>query len=238
MTGMHGEIIYDEGGIFAVNKPSGVLSHPNPGRSREPVVFPGPYDAGERAFDAPAGKIFLLHRLDLETSGIQLAARNEELARRMREMFPAKKIRKHYTALIQGGPREGRKGKWLDHLKKASGRQRATVEVVRNRKPNAELLFQVTRAFPSTRLTLVEIELVTGLTHQIRVQAASRHRPVLGDPLYGSFKAKREMKKRFGLDRMFLHASRVEFRHPSTGKHTIIKAPLPDELVEVLNKLR
>ncbi len=232
------EILYDDGGIIAINKPSGVLSHPNPGRTREPVVFHGGYDFDTRAFDAPGGKIFLLHRLDLETSGVLLAARDSELARRMREMFPAKRIRKLYTALLQGAPREGKKGRWLDHLEKIPGRQRATVQVVRNRKPNAELLFQIVRIFPSTRLTLAEIELITGLTHQIRVQAASRHRPILGDSLYGSFKANREMKKRFGLDRMFLHASRVEFRHPSTGKPTIIKAPLPEDLAEVLDKLR
>jgi RluA family pseudouridine synthase len=232
------EILYDDGGLLAIHKPSGVLSHPNPGKSREPVAFPGSYDAETRTFDAPGGKIFLLHRLDLETSGVLLAARDETLALRMRGMFPAKKIRKYYEALILGAPREGRKGRWLDHLEKASGRRRATVEVVRNRKPNAELLFQVTRVFPSTRLTLVEIELITGLTHQIRVQAASRHRQILGDPLYGSFKANREMKRRFGLDRMFLHAARVEFRHPATGKTVIIKAPLPNELQEVLNKLR
>lgn len=231
-------ILYDDGGLIAINKPSGVLSHPNPGKQRDASAFPGSYDADGRVFDAPDGKIYLLHRLDLETSGVLLAACDEVLARKMREMFPAKKIRKYYTALLQGAPKEGRKGRWLDHLQKVSGRQRATVEVVRNRKPNAELSFQVTRVFPSTRLTLVEIELITGLTHQIRVQAASRYRPVLGDSLYGSFPANREMKKRFGLNRMFLHASRVDFCHPATGKHTIIKAPLPDDLQEVLNKLR
>lgn len=231
-------ILYDDGELIAINKPSGVLSHPNPGKSREQSAFPGTYDPDERVFDAPGGRIYLLHRLDLETSGVLLAARDESVARKMREMFPAKKIRKYYTALILGAPREGRKGRWLDHLQKASGRQRATVEVVRNRKPNAELLFQVTRVFPSTRLTLVEIELITGLTHQIRVQAASHHRPVLGDSLYGSFPANREMKKRFGLNRMFLHASRVEFRHPLTGKNTVIKAPLPDDLQDVLKMLR
>ena len=232
------DVLYDDDGLIAINKPSGFLSHPNPGRTREPVTFPGGYDFNARAFDAPGGKIFLLHRLDLETSGVLMAVRDSELARRMREMFPAKKIRKFYTALLQGAPREGRKGRWLDHLEKASGRQRATVQVVRNRKPNAEMLFQVARVFPVIRLTLVEIELITGFTHQIRVQAASRHRPILGDPLYGSFKANREMKKRFGLDRMFLHASKVEFRHPVTGKNIVIKAPLPEDLEEVIHKLR
>jgi len=232
------EILYDDGGLLAIDKPSGVLSHPNPGRTRERVVIPGTYDFDERAFDAPGGKIYLLHRLDLETSGVLLAARDAATAARLREMFRTSKIRKFYAALLQGAPREGKKGKWLDHLEKASGRQRATVEVVRNRRPNAELRFEVTRGFPVTRLTLVEIELITGLTHQIRVQAASRHRPILGDHLYGSFQANREMKKRFGLDRMFLHASRVELPHPETGKRLIIKAPLPEDLAEVLRKLR
>jgi len=232
------ETLYHEAGLIAVNKPSGVLSHPNPGRTREPVAFPGAYNFDERSFNAPGGKIFLLHRLDLETSGILLAARDEELARKIRDMFPARKIRKFYTALLQGAPPEGKKGRWLDHLEKVSGRQRATVQVVKNRKPNADLSFHLTRIFPSTRLTLVEIELITGLTHQIRVQAASRHRPILGDSLYGSFKANREMKKRFGLDRMFLHACRVELRHPISGRPVVIKAPLPKDLIEVLNNLR
>ncbi|MBV9463697.1 MAG: RluA family pseudouridine synthase [Verrucomicrobiae bacterium] len=234
-------VLYDHAGILALNKPAGFLSHPNPaspssGKSR--CVVNGRYDEDERAFTGGNEKLYLLHRLDLETSGVLLLCRDAALAAQMRDLFAKRHVRKFYVALLEGAPKEGRQGRWLDHLEKKAGRRRAEVEVVRAGKPNAELRFRVTRAFPSLRLTLLDIELITGLTHQIRVQAASRYCPVMGDSLYGHFPANRRMKKAFGLHRMFLHAARVEFQHPATRQRVIVKAPLPEELELVLNRLR
>ena len=227
-------ILWSDEHLLIVDKPPGILSHPNPGPAAAPSAFSGTYDEAARRFDGPAGPVWLIHRIDQDTSGCLLAARDETTATALRAAFEAGSVGKSYLALVSGPTRP--KGQWTDALGFARGRGKVRTSVVPGAPINAELHFRALRQQPALRLSLIEIELVTGRTHQIRVQAASRSHPVLGDDVYGDFALNRWAKKELGLKRLFLQASQLTLRHPVTGKEIRVSAPLPDDLKAVLAK--
>lgn len=229
-------ILFDDGLLLAVAKPEGVLSHPNPGGPRVRCAFEGRYDPVARRFDGPSGAVWLVHRLDQDTSGVLLAARREPLAAACRALFGERQIRKSYLALVQGIPCPPH-GRWRDRLIKQAGHGSVRVRVGRGGPPNAELIYRVIRSFPAARASLLQIQLVTGRTHQARVQAAARRHPVAGDRVYGDFAWNRELKRRAGLRRLFLHALRLEFPHPVGGTTVALESPLPAELRSALDAL-
>jgi RluA family pseudouridine synthase len=229
-------LLLDDGLLLAVAKPDGVLSHPNPGGARAACAFEGRYDPAARRFDTPAGPVWLVHRLDQDTSGVLLAARSEAAAAACRALFEQRKVRKAYLALVQGLPRPPQ-GRWLDRLAKQAGKGSVRSAVGRGGAPNAELSYRVQRNFREARCCLLQVTLVTGRTHQVRVQAASRKHPVAGDRVYGNFAWNRELKQRAGLRRLFLHALRLEFPHPSGGATVSLESPLPAELRSALDAL-
>ncbi len=102
---------------------------------------------------------------------------------------------------------------------------------------NAKLKYEMIRSFKNYRLTLMECRLITGKTHQIRVQAAHRGHPIVGDEIYGNFSFNRKLRKEIGLRRLFLHANSIRLKHPETNKDLSIEDPLPDELEKVLQKI-
>lgn len=236
----HCKVIHQDEWLVVVEKPFGVLSHPNPGSksTQRPsrCAFEGSYDPEKRCFNGPAGPIWLIHRLDQGTSGVLLAARDAETVTRCREAFEKGLVEKQYSALVSGLlPREG---VWKDALveKRTAGKIRVSV---RPGAPlNSEMRFRVAASSRALRLSLLEVQLLTGRTHQIRVQAASRHHPLLGDDVYGDFSRNRRAKQEFGLRRIFLHAASLQLPHPATGRRLSLVSPLPVELVEVLEKLR
>ncbi|MFN7685875.1 MAG: RluA family pseudouridine synthase [Oligoflexia bacterium] len=232
-------ILFEDADLVLVDKPAGVLSHPNPGAKAAPgsCAFEGKYDFNAKTFATPSGTLWLLHRLDQDTSGVLLAARTEKAARALREAFDAGRVAKHYLALVRGIADE--KGVWRDHLESSregrGGRDgsRVRTRVVRGRAANAELKFVRREVFAAQRVSLLEIELVTGRTHQIRVQAASRQHPIAGDDLYGDFAWNKRLRKEWGLKRLFLHAASLEFVHPGTRRRVCIESALPGELERV-----
>jgi 23S rRNA-/tRNA-specific pseudouridylate synthase len=102
--------------------------------------------------------------------------------------------------------------------------------VIKGRPPNAELSYQVKAHSAEHRLSLLDIALITGKTHQIRVQATSRQHPLAGDDVYGDFSLNKRLRQSLGLRRLALHAHRLEFKHPASGYKTVIEAPLPEDL--------
>jgi RluA family pseudouridine synthase len=220
--------------LLIVDKPSGVLSHPNPGPDSAIAAFHGDYEESSRRFDGPAGPVWLIHRLDQDTSGCLLAARDEATARALRAAFEVGAVGKSYHALVAGPTRPA--GHWRDALGVARGRGKVRTTVLAKAPVNAELKFRALHQQPALRMALLEIELVTGRTHQIRVQAASRGHPVFGDDIYGDFALNRWAKKEIGLRRIFLHASGIHLRHPLTGSALRISAALPSDLSAVLEK--
>lgn len=228
------EILHQDRFLVVVNKPHGVLSHPNPKASKpQAAAFEGSYDADRRCFKSPAGNIWLIHRLDQDTSGVLLAAKDEKTAAACREAFEATAVRKIYHALCIGGGLKP-EGVWLDHLVTAHEKHQVRTSVRQGIRPNAEARFRLLQYSPVHRLSLVEIELITGRTHQIRVQAASRRLPLVGDDVYGHFELNRKLKQSLGARRLFLHAHELRLKHPASGQMLTVQAPLPADLGTVL----
>jgi len=109
--------------------------------------------------------------------------------------------------------------------------------VLTGKRPNALLRYRIAAYYPASRLSLLEIELVTGKTHQIRVQAAFRGYPVVGDDVYGNFAFNKKLRREINLRRLFLHASMMEIQHPVTGETLRVESPLPEALQQSLKQL-
>ncbi len=232
--------VYRDEFLWVLDKPSGILSHPNPPASRaENGILRVPYDFEEEAYRLQAGSakgpaVYLIHRLDQETSGLILCAFDPETAAKLKEAIYRREVEKEYRALVVGIPRPER-GEWSDRLEKES---RGGKLVVRARAgpPNASAEYALVRAFPASGLALLSLRPRTGRTHQLRVQAARRGLPIAGDERYGDFRANRFLASEIGLKRMFLHASRLEIRHPKKRHFLRLMAPLPPNLSAPLER--
>lgn len=236
-------VLYDDGGLLVIDKPEGVLSHPNPVKGQKnqqtktKAAFEGLYDFEDRSFQTPEGKIWLIHRLDQDTSGVLVATRTAALAEKCRALFEEGKIRKVYLALMAGkvSPASGR---WNDAIavQRQAGRVRS--RVMHSGPANAKLSYEVRHYFQKQGLSLLEIELHTGRTHQIRVQAAYRRHELIGDEVYGNFPLNKKLRKETGLNRLFLHSAFIEIRHPVSQELLRIEAPLPEKLARALEALK
>ncbi len=231
-------LLYQDQGLLIIDKPEGVLSHPNATTSKSSgrAAFNGVYDFENRCFTTPAGPVWLLHRLDQDTSGVLVGTQNAQLAVQLRKLFDANGIRKNYIALVMGLVRPPQ-GSWRDHMLTQQSAGRVRSRIIKTGSPNAELGYKIRRVFPRSRLTLLDIELITGRTHQIRVQSAYRGHPIVGDELYGHFAFNKKLRRELGLKRLFLHAAQISFRHPGSGKDISVKAPLPEPLQTALSLL-
>lgn len=233
------EIVYEDEALMVVNKPAGVLSHPNTSveanstEGKPAAAFEGSYHFEERQFDTPAGPLWLMHRLDQDASGVILAVKSKELAATVRNLFERNEVSRKYLTLVSGIVIPY-KGEWRDRLaeKKKPGQVRGFV--MPHGAPNAILNYALKHNFPRQKICLLEIELVTGKTHQIRIQSAHRKHPVCGDRVYGDFKLNRKLKDSVRLKRLFLHACELGLRHPVTKKFLTVEAPLPGDLEDVL----
>ncbi|MEN9722308.1 MAG: hypothetical protein RJB38_294 [Pseudomonadota bacterium] len=230
-------VLFDQSQLIVLNKPAGLLSHPNSGRltSSNRGAFWGAYDFETKVFSTDEGPIWLLHRLDQDTSGALLAARDEKTARLFREHFEQGKVDKTYLAVVRGDP--GNKGIWTDHLALKRDGTKARSVILRGHPPNAELRFRRIVYLQTHRVSLVEIRLMTGKTHQIRVQFNSRQHPLLGDDLYGDFAWNKKSQRTWEMKRLALHAWQLEFPHPETRRRVRVRAPLPRDFAELLSAL-
>jgi len=226
-------VLFEDTDLLAVNKPEGVLSHPNPGNKGSAAAFEGPYDLGDRRFQTPQGPLWLIHRLDQDTSGVLLAAKNKKSVAACRRAFEDRQVKKNYMALVSRRPMPPH-GIWRDTLmeQRSGGSIRSAINYAG--KPNAFLNYKMKEYFPKFNVSLLEIDLLTGKTHQIRVQSAYRGHPVAGDRIYGNFTLNKELRAALGLHRMFLHAWRLVLPHPTNGKILTIECPLPEDLEDCL----
>lgn len=234
--------------LWVLDKPPGVLSHPNPParESKESTetsrsLLEAPYDSEREMFRLrpPGGRerqVYLLHRLDLETSGLILCAFEPGAAKKVKQALYRREVEKEYQALVLGAPRR-HEGEWADHLEKTSRGGRVEVRVRPRGRPNAFSRFRVLRRFPGPGLALLALAPGSGRTHQLRVQAASRGLPIAGDDRYGDFTANRFLAEQVGLDRMFLHASGLTLLHPSSGERVSFRRDPGDALSAVLERL-
>ena len=222
-------IVYEDEGILVVNKPAGLAAHGGSG-----IEF-GLIEA-LRALRSELKFLELAHRLDRETSGCLIVAKRRSALRDLHEQFRQRVVKKRYLTLV--------KGQWERSLHLVSA------PLVRNELKSGERMVQVNAqegAPASTGYEIVEkfaqATLMaalphTGRTHQIRVHSAYSGHPVLGDDKYGDKEFNEQMRREAGLNRMFLHAFRINFLNPTDGKLLKLEAPLPPELESVLEVLR
>ena len=233
-------LISDKNGLAALNKPAGVLSHPNTPEDEPRSLLTARYVIEDEYFEwaDPAGatrRLWLLNRLDSATSGVILAAADGALAAAVRAQFKRKQVRKIYHALVFGVPRAPME-LWRDLLsvEKTGGKIRTAAST--GHVP-AECRMSVVRPkLTEPRLALIRLEPRTGRSHQLRVQCAKRRVPIVGDQTYGDFRRNREFAKAAGTKRLFLHSLETSFDYEWGGTKTAFaaKAPLPDEFEKFL----
>ncbi len=219
-------VLYEDEALLAVNKPAGVAVHGGSG-----VSF-GVIEQLRRA--RPQAKLLeLVHRLDRETSGVLLIAKKRSALTGLHEIMREGNSDKRYYALVLGQWRNARQHVKLP-LHKFDTPQGEKRVMVREDGQAAHTIFTLQKSWPE--FSLLEAELKTGRTHQIRVHLAHLGFPIAGDDKYGDFARNKELMKR-GLKRMFLHAHSIAFKHPLTGEPLQITAPLPPELEKFIARL-
>ncbi len=217
-------ILYDEGPCLIVNKPAGLLT-------QAPLGIDSLELRVKRFIkqrEGKSGEIYLgvPHRLDRPVSGAIIFARHVRAARKISEQFEGRTVQKTYWALVQGQPKE-EQGTWTDYLQKIDGEPRTVVVDKDNPAGKVAILhYRVVNKLPQG--TLLEIELETGRTHQIRVQCASRGLPLLGDSLYGSQLSFGPWNDDERSRLISLHARSIRLRHPMTREPLHVIAPLPE----------
>jgi 23S rRNA pseudouridine1911/1915/1917 synthase len=228
-------ILYEDPSVLLVNKPAGVATHGFSGRDTDTLANfllakrPNLVNVGKSRWEPG-----LVHRLDRETSGLVLIAKTESAFEQLRAQFRRRQIQKIYRALVWGvAPCQG-----VIDFPLAHARDKRRMRVVRQlrQKSTQRAWTAVTRyrrLGQSQNLSWLELEMTTGVTHQIRVHLAAVGHPIVGDSLYGA-----HATETFGLRRHFLHASGLEFRHPDDGRIIRLEAELPSELREVLGNLQ
>lgn len=223
-------ILHDDDDLVVVDKPVGVAAHPSVGWEG-PTVIGALAAAGYAiATSGPPERAGVVHRLDAGTSGLMVVAKSESAYRELKRQFHDREVEKIYHAVVQGHP---------DPL---SG----TIDAPIGRHPGSSWKFAVVaggkssvthydtiEAFPAA--SLLEIHLETGRTHQIRVHMAAQRHPCVGDAMYG---ADPSLSARLGLERQWLHAMRLAFRHPGTGEWSEYSSRYPADLRHALDVLR
>lgn len=217
-------ILLEDEHLIVINKPAGLAAHGGSG------VKIGLIEAF-RQLRPNIPYVELVHRLDRDTSGVLLLAKSRKVLNQLQDMLRHGGIEKRYLALVAGQWQGGRKHIDLP-LKREDGALRK-VQVSEDGK-DAESIFTPQQRM--SRATLMDAEILTGRTHQIRVHLAHLGYPVLGDERYGDFALNREFKK-MGVKRLFLHSAQTGFYLELSGRRYTLEAPLPDDLKQVLNAL-
>ena len=221
----------DANGLCALEKPEGVLSHPNRPKDRGRSLLGADYDSSDESYliggEGKSERVWLLNRLDSAASGLILIALNADVAKAVRSAFRLREVRKVYQALVFGHARVARQN-WVDRMNvKGEGN---SVRAVDSGRLKAETDMKRLRLIPGPpALSLLELQPHTGRTHQLRFQCGKHGMPIVGDQTYGDFRANREFGRRTGLKRLFLHSSEIlfEYRLPDRVFRFSARSPVP-----------
>ncbi len=223
-------VVYEDDDIIVVDKPVGVVAHPTPGWSG-PTVLQGLLAAGHTiATSGAAERQGIVHRLDAGTTGLMVVAKSERGYSALKRAFRDREVDKRYHALVQGHPDPLRGTVDAPIARHPAGDGRFAV--VAGGRPSVTH-YETLEAFRAA--SLIEVELETGRTHQIRVHMAAIRHPCVGDRMYG---ADPVLAASLGLTRQWLHAVRLGFAHPADGRRMEFSSPYPADLTAALEILR
>ncbi len=227
-------VVHEDDDLLIVDKPAGIVTHPSPGHASGTLVHGLLGHAQEEGTTlgtlGGADRAGIVHRLDRDTSGLLMVAKTDTAQLALQAQLKARRIQKRYLALVAGSvaAQAGR----IEAPIGRDPRDRLRMTIVPGGRDSVTL-YRVRERFPAW--TLLEVDLVTGRTHQIRVHLASIGHAVAGDPLYATGAARRGPD---GLGRLFLHAWKLELASPSGASIIRAESPLPQELEAVLDGLR
>jgi len=263
------DVIYEDSDLAVINKPAGMMVHAGAGatdaeRNRGTLVNALLHRFGGLSRVGGELRPGIVHRLDKETSGLIIVAKNDAAHRRLARQFSSRQVQKRYVALVHGWPKKDRGTINAEISRDVLRRTRMTTRRAGGRAAvtHYEVRERITASFG--RFALLDVGIETGRTHQIRVHMASIGHPVVGDALYGAPRELRVVPAEAGvspgktsvsgrsrrrtdgvplartlsLGRNFLHAAAINFVHPQTGQRLAFTAPLPDELSRFLHELR
>ena len=215
-------VVYADEQLLVVDKPAGVVVHPARGHHTGTLAQALESQGAGGGEPSRAG---IVHRLDRDTSGLLVVAKDERVHRALRALLTARRLRREYLALVEGHP-SARTGT-IDAPVGRDRHDRLRMSIETDVPREARTHFEVERLLSASALLRVVLE--TGRTHQIRVHMAAIGHPVCGDPVYGA-------AGRYGLTRQFLHAERLTFEHPVTHQPLDLRSPLPQDLRHALER--
>ena len=222
------DILYEDGDLLVINKPKGMVVHPAPGHPDGTLVNALLYHCGDGLSGVGGvARPGIVHRLDMDTSGLMLCAKNDRAHRLLSAQLADRSLHRIYEAILRGTPRDPEGT--VDAPIGRSPKDRKKMAVTDKGSRRAVTRYRVLETFPG--FSRVQCELETGRTHQIRVHMAWIGHPVAGDPLYGGGTP-------LGLTSQCLHARAISFIHPSTGETMRFESELPPEFTQALQALR
>ena len=232
------DIVFEDDDLIVVNKPAGMVVHPAAGLDSGTLANALAFHFTQLSNTAGAARPGIVHRLDKDTSGLLVVAKTESAHEHLSDQFRDREVFKSYLALVHGQI-EQKSGEINQPIARDPS-NRIRMAIVRGGRPSLSI-YRVRQHFE--RFTLLDVELKTGRTHQIRVHLAWLKHPVVGDKVYGGGRDKTVADTRIrarisGLGRQFLHAEQLAFYHPRTREQLRFTARLPSDLQQLLDQLK
>ena len=228
------DIVYQDADLAVLNKPPGMVVHPSAGHASGTLVNALLHHLTDLSGVGGEQRPGIVHRLDRGTSGLMVVAKNDAAHQELSRQFQDREVEKEYIALVWGVVQAGRR------IDLAVGRDPSKRQKMSTRARRArEAVTRITLAHHLPGLTLCQVAIHTGRTHQIRVHLSAIGHPIVGDAAYGGIhrRVAGDIRAVQRLERPFLHAARLAFKHPRDGRRMEFIAPLPDDLQQVLDSL-
>ena len=228
------DILYQDADVAVLNKPAGMVVHPGAGHASGTLVNALLHHIDDLSGIGGELRPGIVHRLDRGTSGVMVVAKNDPAHQELSRQFQDREVEKEYIALVWGEVQAGRR------IDAAIGRDPANRQKMSARAKHARAaVTRVTRAHRLPGLTLCQVAIHTGRTHQIRVHLSAIGHPIVGDSMYGGVhrRVPGDIRAVQRLERPFLHAARLAFNHPRDGRRMEFTAPLPEDLLAILDDL-
>jgi 23S rRNA pseudouridine1911/1915/1917 synthase len=228
------DVLYQDADLAVINKPSGLVVHPGAGHASGTLVNALLHHITDLSGIGGESRPGIVHRLDRGTSGVMVIAKNDSAHQELSRQFQDREVEKEYVALVWGVVQAGRR------IDAAIGRDPVNRQKMSARAKHARsAVTRITRARHLPGITLCQVAIHTGRTHQIRVHLSAIGHPIVGDAVYGGVRRRipGDLRALQRLERPFLHAERLVFTHPRDQRRMEFSAPLPDDLLQVLEEL-